>query len=214
MKLRHLFGGLMAAACLVAGLSNVGATTRVTAQGLDEVVWKSGAPSLIIQGTCTSATPTTVSFPNDPNRKLPAIEYTFKDALVLKGNAEYTASNAPQEVKFKMYAGDMKDFPRPVAGQSYTLILYGKSMIGLTSVAFGNQGFFPEVEENGATVVETRGLVFKNKTVEQKFLSRNPANSKFIRRDVNATGELGASEDKVTPSVLRDAIQTILTGDK
>lgn len=213
MKLRHLFGGLMAAACLVAGISSANATTRIATQGLDEVVWKSGAPSLIIQGTCTSATPTTVSFPNAPDRKLPAIEYVFKDALVLKGNSEYQASNAPQEVKFKMYAGEIKDFPRPLAGQSYTLILYGKSTIGLTSVAFGNQGFFPEIEENGATVVETRGLVFHNKNVEQKFLGRNPANSKFLIRGA-ATGETAASEDKVTPAVLRDAIQTILAGDK
>lgn len=203
----------MAAACLVAGISGANATTRIATQGLDEVVWKSGAPSLIIQGTCTSATPTTVSFPNDPNRKLPAVEYVFKDALVLKGNSEYQASNAPQEVKFKMYAGEIKDFPRPMAGQSYTLVLYGKSTIGLTSVAFGNQGFFPEVEENGATVVETRGLVFHNKTVEQKFLSRNPANSKFLIRGAT-TGEAAPSEDKVTPAVLRDAIQTILAGDK
>src|SRR5919106_1124086 len=179
MKLRHLFGGLMAAACLVVGISSASATTRIAAHGLDEVVWKSGAPSLIIQGTCTSATPTTVSFPNDPNRKLPAIEYVFKDALVLKGNAEYQASSAPQEVRFKMYAGEMKDFPRPIPGTSYTLILYGKSAIGLTSVAFGDQGFFPETEEGGTTVVETRGLVFANKTVQQKFLGLNPANSKF-----------------------------------
>ncbi|HKX13138.1 MAG TPA: hypothetical protein VJP40_08300, partial [bacterium] len=109
MKLRHLFGGLMAAACLAVGISGAGATTRVAAQGLDEVVWKCGAPCLVIQGTCTSATPTTVSFPNNPSRTLPAIEYVFKDALVLKGNSEYTASNAPQEVKFKMYAGEIAD---------------------------------------------------------------------------------------------------------
>ncbi len=213
MKLRHLFGGLMAAACLIAGISSAGATTRIAAQGLDEVVWKSGAPSLIIQGTCTSATPTTVSFPNDPNRRMPAVEYVFKDALVLKGNAEYQASNAPQEVHFKMYAGEMKDFPRPIPGSSYTLILYGKSAIGLTSVAFGDQGFFPEVQEDGNTVVETRGLVFRNKNVEQKFLSRNPANSKFLIRGAG-TSEAAPSEDKVTPAVLRDAIQTILQGDK
>ncbi|HEX5033452.1 MAG TPA: hypothetical protein VFW62_03145, partial [bacterium] len=133
----------MAAACLVVGIAGVNATTRLPAHGLDEVVWKAGAPSLIIQGTCTSATPTTVSFPNDPNRTLPAIEYVFKDALVLKGNSQYQASNAPQEVHFKMYAGQMSDFPRPVPGQSYTLVLYGNSVLGLTSVAFGNSGFFP-----------------------------------------------------------------------
>ena len=213
MKLRHLFGGLMAAACLVVGISGASATTRIPANGLDEVVWKSGAPSLIIQGTCTSATPTTVSFPGDSSRTLPAIEYVFKDALVLKGNSEYQASNSPQEVRFKMYAGEMKDFPRPIPGNSYTLILYGKSAIGLTSVAFGDQGFFPEVEEGGTTVVDTRGLVFHNQNVQQKFLGRNPGNSKYLLQNTS-TGEAGPSAEKVTPAVLRDAIQVILQGDK
>ena len=204
MKLRHLFGGLLAAVCLIAGVPSAEATTRIAAQGLDGVVYGAGKPSLIIQGTCTSATPTTVSFPNNPNRTMPAIEYVFKDALVLKGNDEYQASNAPQEVKFKMFAGYLSDFPRPVPGESYTLILFGKSALGLTSVAYGGQGFFPETVVGGSAVVDTRGLVFKNKNIEAKFLNRNPSNSKFLQQ-----GE-SPSAEKVTPAVMRDAIQAIL----
>jgi hypothetical protein len=211
MKLRHLFGGLMAVACLLAAQPDAGATSRVAVQGLDEVIYKSGSPSLIIQGTCTSAKPSQALFP-DGKRSLPAVEYVFQDALVIKGNSKYQASNAPQTVTFKMFAGDIADFPRPQVGTSYTLILYGDSAIGLTSVAFGNMGFYPETQVDGQQVVETRGLVFKNKNIEKKFLSRNAGYAKYLGRDAVNGQATTSAESKVTPTILRQAIEDILGG--
>lgn len=218
MQLRRFLTGLTAAAVVALMGSSVGATTRIAAPGFDYVIGGAGVNALICSGKVLSQTPTSVTFPNS-TRSLPAIEYTINCAKVLKGNKDYAASETPQTIKIKMYAGELKDFPRPVVGEEGLHIFYGNSVIGLTSYAYGNQGVYIYKDVDGRKVAVSpsgKGLYFKNKGIEAKFMKVTPNAGKFLRKAPVAEEGLdtpeAASEDDLTPEVLESAVKTVLAG--
>jgi hypothetical protein len=217
MQLRRFLTGLTAAAAVALISISAGATTRIAAPGFDYVVGGAGVNALICSGKVVSQAATTVSFPNG-TRTLPAIEYTIDCSKILKGNKDYPASETPATIKVKMYAGEMKDFPRPVVGEEGLHIFYGKSVVGLQSYAFGNQGFWIYKDVDGRKVAVSsagKGLFFKNTAIRDKFMKVNPNASKFLRKGPIVdegfdTPELASQED-LTPEVLEQAVRTVLS---
>lgn len=217
MQLRRFLTGLTAAAVVALGGISAQATTRIMAPGFDYVIGGAGVNALICSGKVLSQAPTSVTFPNS-TRTLPAIEYTIECSKILKGNKAYPASETPTIVKVKMYAGIMKDNPHPVVGEEGLYILYGDSRVGLTSPAFGNQGVYVYKDVDGRKVAVSaagKGLFFKNKDIQAKFMKANPNGSKFLRKGPIVdegfdTPEL-ASEEDLTPEVLESAVRTVLS---
>lgn len=218
MQLRRFLTGLTAAAVVALAGFSAQATTRFVAGAIDRVIEISGKNSLICSaGKVVDAKPMTATFPNS-TRTLPGIEYTINCAKILKGDNVYPASEQPTTIKVKMYAGaPIKDFPKFSVGQEATFIVYGESVLGFRSIVDGNGGLFNIVEKDGKKVAESpsgRGIYFKNKNLEAKFLSVRPSAAKALRKGpLPAEGqempELN-SEGDITPELLDEAIKTVL----
>lgn len=217
MQLRRFLTGLTAAAVVALGGISAQATTRIMAPGFDYVIGGAGVNALICSGKVLSQTPTSVTFPNS-TRTLPAIEYTIECNKILKGNKDYPAGETPTTVKVKMYAGMMKDNPHPVVGEEGLHIFYGNSVVGLTSYAFGKQGQYIYKDVDGRRVAVSpagKGLFFKNKDIQAKFVKANPNGTKFLRKGPIVeegfdTPDL-ASEEDLTPEALESAVKTVLS---
>ena len=188
------FIGLFTFSCCISSFGNIAAEEEATPKierhfvfevipmNLQEIKKLSGK---IFAGNCIKAE----NIENDPESRLPVVQYTFKITDGIKGTGD------KKEITFKQWQPTIRNSGYEV-GKKYVLFLHPESEKGLTSTVGLDQGLF-EVKKKG--IIRQKEVV-KNK-LSNKGLSRNLRtqkrieikNNKYIDDYIDSCSENGAA---------------------